>query len=91
MPQTPLRATKPLSDEGLIASAPDVIITMSRPGVTVDEANILNNPALSLTPAAKNRALAGFDGQFLLGFGPRTPEAGLALLGVLKRHAGEKP
>jgi iron complex transport system substrate-binding protein len=33
------------------------------------------NPGLQLTPAARNRRLVAFDSLYLLGFGPRLPQA----------------
>ncbi|GHC75740.1 heme/hemin ABC transporter substrate-binding protein [Limoniibacter endophyticus] len=71
---------KSLSDEAIIAAAPDVIVLMDRGGGDVSGATaILANPAVSQTPAGKEKRLVVLDGAFLLGFGPRTPEAIMAL------------
>lgn len=64
---------KPLSDEAAVAAAPDVVVTMRRPGTSAAELFAL--PALAGTPAARAGALVEMDGLYLLGFGPRTPEA----------------
>lgn len=64
---------KPLSDEAAIAAAPDVIVTMRRLGTSAAELFAL--PALAGTPAARAGALVEMDGLYLLGFGPRTPDA----------------
>lgn len=74
---------KPLTDEAVIAAAPDVILTMQRGDhkVAADEAFAL--PAFQATPAAAEKALVSMDGLLLLGFGPRTPDAGRALAAML--------
>jgi iron complex transport system substrate-binding protein len=67
---------KPLTDEAIIEAKPDVILVMSNGGqdpITDDE--LLKQPALSLTPAAENKAVIRMDGLHLLGFGPRTASA----------------
>ncbi len=81
-----IRGYKPLTDEAIIAAAPDVILTMSRGGATpsldvADEA-LLSLPALAAAPAAETAAVIRMDGLYLLGFGPRTGKAALEL-----RHA----
>lgn len=67
---------KPLTDEAVIASAPDAILMMDREGdhdSTVEE--LLQMPAITSTPAADDRAVIRMDGLYLLGFGPRTADA----------------
>lgn len=73
-----IQGYKPVSNETLITLAPDVVLAMEHAGPSVD-AGILNTPAFQLTNAGKNHALIRMDGEFLLGFGPRTPEAALDL------------
>jgi iron complex transport system substrate-binding protein len=67
---------KPLSLEGTVAAAPDVIVTTVD---TVERAGgpdkLLQHPALKLTPAAAAKRVHGFNAQLLLSFGPRTPQA----------------
>ncbi len=64
---------KPMSDEAVIAAAPDVIVMMSnRPGATEE---VLGNTAIGATPAGRARRVVAMDGNYLLGFGPRAPEA----------------
>lgn len=71
---------KQITDEAVIAAAPDVILMMDREGdLAITEADIRAHPALSLTPAAQNGHILRMDGMLLLGFGPRTPEAATAL------------
>ncbi len=67
---------KPVSDEAVITSAPDVILMMDRRGNhAVTDETLLAHPALAATPAAKNRRFVEMGGLYLLGFGPRTAEA----------------
>jgi iron complex transport system substrate-binding protein len=67
---------RPLSDEAIMAAAPDVILLMDRgdgtPGL-VDE--LLSHPAIALTPAGQNKATLRLDGSYLLNFGPRAAAA----------------
>ncbi len=66
---------KPMTDEGVIAAAPDVILKMNNGNMVGGKDDIFALPAFSATPAAANRALIGMDGLYLLGFGPRSPDA----------------
>ncbi|MGA1833493.1 heme/hemin ABC transporter substrate-binding protein [Rhizobium wenxiniae] len=70
---------KPLSDEAVIAAAPDVILSMSRGDHSITPEQMFALPSMQTTPAAANKALVSMDGLVLLGFGPRTPEAARAL------------
>ncbi|WP_377296547.1 hemin ABC transporter substrate-binding protein [Rhizobium sp. SGZ-381] len=78
---------KPLTDEAVIGARPDVILVMQsgNHGVKPDEVFAL--PAFQSTPAAATRSLIQMDGLLLLGFGPRTPEAGRALAAHLYPEA----
>lgn len=67
---------KQLSDEAVIAAAPDVVLMIDRGGDhSVDPAELFSHAALSQTPAGQNQRLVRMDGLFLLGFGPRTAQA----------------
>lgn len=67
---------KPMTDEAILQAAPDVILMMDREGqMAVTNADILAQPALAATPAAKAGAMVRMDGMLLLGFGPRLPDA----------------
>ena len=71
---------KLLSDEAIIAAAPDIILMMDRGGdhsTAADELFAL--PAVATTPAAQSRAIIRMNGLYLLGFGPRTGKAILQL------------
>ncbi|MEM1371158.1 MAG: ABC transporter substrate-binding protein [Pseudomonadota bacterium] len=75
---------KPLTDEAVLAIAPDVILTMHRgEGNSASIKAALTLPGIRATPAAKNDQIYEIDGQRLLGFGPRTPTAALDLMSKL--------
>jgi len=67
---------KTISAEALSAAAPEVVVTtqQSVDGLGGPDA-LLSRPGLADTPAAKARRVCTFDGLFLLGFGPRLPQA----------------
>ena len=71
---------KPVTEEAVLAAAPDAILMMDRGGDhATAEADLWAMPALSGTPAAATGTLIRMEGLKLLGFGPRTPEAAQAL------------
>ncbi|WON78765.1 hemin ABC transporter substrate-binding protein [Serratia sp. UGAL515B_01] len=78
---------RPLSQEGVIASAPDLLL------VTTDTvrsmgglAHLWQLPGIALTPAGKKRRVLTVDDMALLGFGLQTPKA----LGLLRIAAEQK-
>lgn len=75
---------KPMTDEAVLAAAPDVILMMDREGdLAIGDADVLTQPALAATPAAETGSILRMDGMLLLGFGPRTPDAARALHAAL--------
>lgn len=75
---------KQMTDEAVIAAAPDVILMMDREGdLAVADADILAHPALAQSPAGKAGRILRMDGMLMLGFGPRTPEAAGQLFWML--------
>ncbi|WP_296574389.1 ABC transporter substrate-binding protein [Phreatobacter sp.] len=80
---------KPLTDEGLIAAAPDVVLMMKHNAHAASPEQVFSQAALSATPAARTRSLVAMDGLYLLGFGPRTPEAARDLMAAV--YAGARP
>lgn len=80
---------KQITDEAVIAAAPDVILMMDREGdLAIANDDVLSHPALSQTPAAKSGAILRMDGLLLLGFGPRTPQAAAELHALLYPTTG---
>lgn len=74
---------KPLTDEAVIAAAPDVVLTMQRGSHAANPDEVFAFPAFQSTPAAASRSLISMDGLYLIGFGPRTPAAGRELAAKL--------
>lgn len=75
---------KALSEEAITEAAPDVIVMMDRGGdhgASDDE--LLEHPAVALTPAGQNKAIYRLDGAYLLGFGPRTAAAATELSSLI--------
>jgi iron complex transport system substrate-binding protein len=71
---------KQLTDEAIIAAAPDAILMMNRGGeLDPTSTDLSSQPALSTTPAVQNGRVIRIEGHYLLGFGPRTGEAALEL------------
>ncbi|AIU88814.1 hemin ABC transporter substrate-binding protein [Pectobacterium odoriferum] len=75
---------QPLSQEGVIASAPDLILISSQGLKTLGgEAQVWKLPGLELTPAGKNKRLLVVDDMAMLGFTLETP----ALMATLRQTA----
>jgi iron complex transport system substrate-binding protein len=67
---------KVLSDEALIAAAPDfVLLTQQGLDAVGGVERLWQRPGLAATPAARARRYAAPDALYLLGFGPRLPQA----------------
>lgn len=67
---------RPLTPESAIAAAPDVIL-VTREGLEAvgGKARLLGLGGLSMTPAGKSGRVVALDALYLLGFGPRLPDA----------------
>jgi iron complex transport system substrate-binding protein len=74
---------KPLSDEAVIAAAPEVVLVMDNPAMHLTAEQAFALPALQSSPAGKAKAFIAMDGLYLLGLGPRTPQAALDLAAKL--------
>ncbi len=71
---------KPLNPEALIAAQPDVILFTDQ-GIEAigGTAGILRLPGVAQSKAGQKRRFISLDAMYLLGFGPRMPQAALAL------------
>lgn len=78
-----LSGYKPLTDEALLSMAPDAIITIGREGANDTADRIAKLPGFEQTPAGKAKRVIVMDAHYLLGFGPRTPEAAEELMAAL--------
>ncbi|MBA9082510.1 MULTISPECIES: heme/hemin ABC transporter substrate-binding protein [Bartonella] len=74
---------KPLNNEALLKSNPDVILLMTHPKNSSQIDQILAIPAIQATPAAQNHAIKQIDAMYFLSFGPRTAEASKELINLL--------
>ncbi len=75
---------KALTEEAIIAAAPDIILMMDRgEDPAVIDAELFGHPAIALTPAGRARAIIRLEGSYLLGFGPRTAAAVAELVDAL--------
>ena len=79
---------RPLTAEGVIAAAPDIILLPEK-GLEMlgGTEGLMKIPGISGTPAGKNGAIITMDDLYLLGLGPRTGDAVLELSRLL--HAGD--
>ena len=66
---------KTISPEAAAALQPDAILMITRSGAAHEGTDILKQPAFAETPAGRTGAFIKMDGLYLLGFGPRTPQA----------------
>ncbi|MGU3385786.1 hemin ABC transporter substrate-binding protein [Methylobacterium sp. D53M] len=79
-----LEGFKPMTDEAIVAAAPDAVVMMQNgPEPPKSESIFAPGTALGQTPAAARGRLVAMDGLYLLGFGPRTPEAATDLMRAL--------
>jgi iron complex transport system substrate-binding protein len=87
-----LEGYKPLTPEGAIAAAPDVILTTEQ-GLEAAGGidGLLKAPGLAQTPAGRARRVVAMDALLMLGFGPRLPQAVLALADLLAKAPHAKP
>ncbi|MEM9784079.1 MAG: ABC transporter substrate-binding protein [Pseudomonadota bacterium] len=82
---------KPMSREAILAAAPEVILMMTHHAGRMGGIDaVIDRPEIALTPAGQARRAVTMDGMFLLGFGPRTPEAIAQLARKLHPEAAEK-
>lgn len=75
---------KPLTPEAAVAAAPQVIVTTEQGFEAVGGIDgLLKSPGLAQTPAGRARRMIALDALLLLGFGPRLPQATVALTDAL--------
>jgi iron complex transport system substrate-binding protein len=71
---------KPLTPEAVIAAQPEVVLfTDQGLGIVGGIDGALKLPGLAQTPAGQKRRIASLEAMFMLGFGPRLPQAVAAL------------
>lgn len=78
-----VKGFKPAVDEAALAADPEVVVVMRNAGQQLTPETVFALPAFLGTPAARDRRLVALPGSYLLGFGPRTPQAALELARTL--------
>lgn len=78
---------KPAVDEAAMAADPDAVVVMKGGGQELPPETIFALPAFMGTPAARDGRHIAMWGSYLLGFGPRTPQAVLDLARALHPEA----
>lgn len=69
---TQFEGTRPLTAEGVVAAAPDVLVIPARGLESIGGVDgLLRQPGLAETPAGRARRVVAVDDALLLGFGPR--------------------
>lgn len=82
-----IKGYKPAVDEAAMAADPDAVVVMRGGGQVFDAASVFALPAFRTTPAARDGRLVVLPGSYLLGFGPRAPQAARDLAAMLHRDA----
>ncbi len=76
---------RPLTAESLVSAAPEVIVMTTRGLQSAGGVEgMLKAPGIALTPAGKKKKVVALDDLYLLGFGPRTPQAAIELFHALR-------
>ncbi|MFT8891386.1 MAG: ABC transporter substrate-binding protein [Acetobacter papayae] len=78
-----MQGYKVVEHEALITLQPDVILIMAQDSAALHK-DILADAGFRMTPAVRHDAIIALEGEELLGFGPRTPEAALKLAGMIE-------
>lgn len=78
---------KPINEEAIVAAKPQAVLAMEREGMKLNADEVLAGAGFNLTPAAANKAFVSMEGQYLLGFGPRTARAARDLAHALNPKA----
>jgi len=78
---------KPITNEGLLAMAPDAILVMEGGRGGMNASQLAEVPAVKATPAGRTGKLRDISGVYLLGFGPRLPDAANDLYEWIYRDA----
>lgn len=74
-PMASIKGYKPAVDEAAFNAEPDALLVMSGGGQVLPADMLFGLPAFKGTPAARDKRLVTLPGSYLLGFGPRTPQA----------------
>ncbi|MFG1391416.1 heme/hemin ABC transporter substrate-binding protein [Xanthobacter agilis] len=78
-----IKGYKPAVDEAAMAADPDAVVVMRGGGQVLDAETVLALLAFAGTPAARDKRFVSLPGSYLLGFGPRAPQAARELADAL--------
>ncbi|NHO20280.1 ABC transporter substrate-binding protein [Acetobacter oeni] len=81
-----MQGYKIVDDEALPSLQPDIILTMAQNESSI-RPDLFADPGFRLTPAGQRGAIITMEGERLLGFGPRTPDAALELAHMIEAAA----
>jgi iron complex transport system substrate-binding protein len=70
-----MKGYKPVSDEAIVAAAPEAIVVMTRSSHMPSPEEVFSLPAFAGTPAGQGKRLITVDALSTLAFGPRAPAA----------------
>lgn len=86
-PLKTFRGYRPLTAEGIVAAQPDILLVTTQ-GLSAAGgiAALLSKPGVALTPAGRAKRVVDLDALYLLGFGPRLPQAVHELAAALHRE-----
>jgi len=83
---------KPMTDEAIVAAAPEAVVMMRHSSThNAPAEELFALAAFARTPAAAKKALVRMDGLYLLGFGPRAPLAARDLMAAIHPEAAIPP
>ncbi|MDR0592886.1 MAG: ABC transporter substrate-binding protein [Bifidobacteriaceae bacterium] len=87
------RGMQPVTDEGLVAMSPDLILVMTSGLASVGgvEGLLEKLPAVAATPAGLNRRIVDMDDAQMLSFGPNSPDVLTALAAAIYTPDGGQP
>jgi iron complex transport system substrate-binding protein len=84
---TEFEGYKVINEEAIVAAKPQAVLAMEREGFQLKADEVLAGPGFNLTPAAAKKVFVSMEGQYLLGFGPRTARAARDLAHALDPKA----
>jgi iron complex transport system substrate-binding protein len=82
-----LTGFKPVSEEAIMAMDPEAILVMNRTAGHSAAVAVLALPGVAATRAGRDQRVFEMDGLYIVGFGPRAPDAAADLMKLLQAPA----